>query len=227
MKYKVLVIDLDNTLLDFDVMEKESFIKTLDENCIPYGLDFFDDYKNINTKLWQDLEKGLIGKKELRKRRFEILFNKHNIEFSADKFNDLFIEKIKEKPVFIDGAIEFLNYVKDNYINILITNGFSDTQREKLKKLDISKYFDHIIISDEVGLAKPDLKIYEYMNSLVGNIDKTKILAIGDSLTSDIKGGIDYGIDTLWFNKRSEDKKSNATYEATNLKEVMSLLRRV
>ncbi len=225
MKYNTLIIDLDNTLIDFDIMEEKSLIQAFDKNAIPYNKEILDRYYEINVKMWKDLELGLAKKSDIVVKRFEILFKEYGIEVCPVKFNKDYLSFMPENIYFIDGARKVLETIKDKYTNVLMTNGLIDVQKEKIKRLSLDDYFEYIIISGEVGYEKPNVEIYEYMENLLGGVDKNKVLAIGDSLSSDIKGGKNYGIDTCWFNKNKKNKDNDASYEIDSLYDLLDIIR--
>ncbi len=224
MKYNTLIIDLDNTLIDFDLMEENSLKQAFEKNGISYSKEMLDRYYEINVKMWKDLELGLAIKSEIVVKRFEILFKEYGIDVSPSKINNDYLSFMPENIFYIDGAKKFLETIKNKYTNILMTNGLIEVQKEKIKRLSLDDYFDHIIISGEVGYEKPNIKIYEYMEKLTSDLDKNKVLAIGDSLSSDIKGGENYGVDTCWFNKNKKKKTSNATYEIDSLYDLINII---
>ncbi len=217
MNYEVLVLDLDNTLIDFDIMEERSLLAAFKYYGIELVEGLLDDYYEINRKMWKDLEKGLIKQEILLVKRFELLFEKYSIELSPKDFNQKYLAAMPENAVFLDGAENFLSWAKDRYTLVMMTNGFKDVQRKKISKLALEQYFDHILISGEVGYEKPMKGIYDYLFEVIGEIAKEKVLVVGDSISADIKGGNDYGLDTVWFNKRNKDMDSPAKYEVKNI----------
>ncbi len=226
MYYKVLVLDLDNTLIDFDIMEKASLMSSFEYFGIAYNETLLEDYYKINKKMWQDLEKGLIEQEVLLVKRFELLFEKYGIDASPVEFNKKYLGSMPDNAVFLDGAEDFLEWAKDRYTTVMMTNGFKDVQKKKIKRLDMAKYFDHIIISGEVGFEKPMRGIYEHLfNLLSEDISKEDVLVVGDSISADIKGGNDYGLDTVWFNKRKKDISSPANFEAKTIADLMKILK--
>ncbi len=225
MSYKILVVDLDNTIVDFDGAEELAVIKAFEKNAVPISEEVIRDYHLINDALWKELEKGTIEKKVLVVKRFSDLFKKYDISADAELVNRDYIDFMASSTEFIEGADEFLHYIKERYTNVLMSNGFLPAQKAKVKRHGLDKYFSHIIISDGLGFSKPDIRIYEYMEELLGSVDKSEVLVIGDSLSSDINGGNNYGVDTLWFNLYSVESQGLSTYEASSLFEVIEILK--
>ncbi len=225
MKYNTLIIDLDNTLVDFDAMEIYAVENAFEKHGIDYDDVMISDYHHFNDRLWVLLEQDLIEKEVLVVKRFRDLFEKYDIQASPEEVNSDYMEFMASSAQFIDGARELLDFVKGRYTNVMMTNGFKPAQDAKIKKLGLKDYFDYIIISDEVGVSKPSIGIYEYMETLLGTVDKSKVLAIGDSISSDITGGKAYGVDTLWYNRLGVESKGLSTYEASSLFEVVDMLK--
>lgn len=223
--YKVIILDLDNTLIDFDLMEKACLEATLKNHGLPYDNQALQAYIAINHKLWQGLEKGLYDKKTILTARFEKWLNHYNLSGDPVRLNEDYLSGMADHLVFIDGAKEVLDFVQDKYQVVMMTNGVLSAQEKKVQKGHLAKYFDHIIISDQVGFHKPQVEIYDYMMTLIGPVAKEDILMVGDSLSSDIQGGINFGIDTCWFNKDKKDfNRKMATYEIVHLSQLIDIL---
>ncbi len=225
MAYKILIVDFDNTLIDFDIMERKSLEQAFECNGISFTERMINDYARINEKMWENFEKGILDKATLKVERFKVLFDKYKVDVSPIKCSEDYLTFMPDNIYFIDGAKELLDYIKDDYTTVLMTNGIAQVQRKKIKNADIGHYFGHIIISDEVGCAKPSREIYEHMANLIGSFDKSQVLAIGDSLGSDIKGGRDYGVDTVWFNRKGKKIISGATYDVQKLSDIVEILK--
>ncbi len=223
-KFKVLIYDLDNTLIDFNKAETLSLIKVLKKYKIASTEENIKKYKEFNKSAWQGLERGLYNKERCVVLRFENFLNYLRIDLNPDRMNQDYLDELSEHAPLIDGAIEVLEYSKDKYKMIMMTNGVKRVQESKLKKSNLAKYFDHILISGDIGYNKPDIRIYEYMENLIGKFDKSEILMIGDSLSSDIKGGVNYGIKTCFYNPKSIKHEIDVDYEIRDLKELLEIL---
>ena len=224
MKYKVVILDLDNTLIDFDKMENASIIHCLKTHNLPFDDDKVEAYIKINKMLWEGLELGKYQKPEILTLRFEKWLTQFNLTGDPVSMNETFLAGIVDHLTMMESADKLLEYVKDKYIVVMMTNGVTTSQNAKLEKGQLRHYFDHIIISDEVGSHKPDSAIFEHMESLVGAYDKSEIIIVGDSLTSDIKGGINYRIDTCWFNPKGLRSDMNITHDIRHLNELFEIL---
>jgi len=138
--------------------------------------------------------------------------------------NKTYLSTMANYLKMMDGALEALDYVRDKYTVVMMTNGVTLAQNAKLDRGNLRQYFDHIIISDEVGCHKPDVKIFEHMMSLISHFEKSEMIIIGDSLTSDMQGGINYSIDTCWYNPSSKATNKELTYTIGHLNELFNIL---
>ncbi|WP_459502334.1 YjjG family noncanonical pyrimidine nucleotidase [Bacillus sp. C1] len=227
MKYKVILFDVDDTLFDFSMSEKKALHKTFLKFGLPTGLvDYEDSYKEISGVLWRDLEEGKITLSELGVERFRRLFLTHELEINADIFSSTYLGYLGMEIHMVAGAVDLCNMLADCRLAI-ITNGFADVQKARIKGSPLSDTFEHIIISEEVGFQKPARGIFEYAFSRLKITDKSSVLMVGDSLTSDIQGGINYGIDTCWFNPQCKENNRGMkpTYEIRNLTDIIGIVR--
>lgn len=199
-KYKFILFDLDGTLFDYDKAEVDAFERSFMHFDIDYEERFLSEYKTVNKSVWRDYELGLISQVELRTRRFELLSDAIGIKLDAAEFSRVYLKFLSEGVYLLENVEETVNYLHDKYKLFLITNGISEVQRPRLSASSINKYFEDIIISEEAGSAKPDTGIFDVCFKKMNFPEKEEVLLIGDSLSSDIAGGNNYGIDTCWFN---------------------------
>lgn len=226
MKYKVVIFDLDNTLINFDLMEAGSFNESLKALGIVVTDEMFETYKAINQGLWQKLEDKTMTKAEILVKRFQILFETYKIHACPEVCNQKYLANMSNHLYMIEGAYDLLEALKSRVKIVCLTNGVLEAQEAKLDKAALGPYFDHIVISDQVGFHKPDVKIFEYMHERLQGYDKSDMVIIGDSLTSDIQGGINYGISTVWFNHRKVTYEGPRIFdeEITDLKALKNIL---
>lgn len=228
MKYEILIFDADETLFDFRKSEEYAIKNTLIDFNIEYKREeHLTIYRDINDTLWREYEKGNITQKELKIKRFKILSNTLNIKFDENEFAKVYIKYLSNSSFLYKNSLPLVKDLHIDYKLLIITNGLSNVQNNRIKKSPIGKYFEDIIISEEVGFQKPNPEIFEYALRRFNGIDKNKFLMIGDSLTSDIKGGINFGIDTCWFNpnKLINETDLNPTYEISDITEVKNILK--
>ena len=227
MNYKIIIFDADETLFDFKKAEKEAFRETILEFGINYDESYhFETYKIINNNIWKELEQGLITQSELKIERFKRLSDKLQISFDEVEFANVYMNHLSNGSFLFEDSFDLIKSIKDKYKLIILTNGLTAVQKKRIKKSSIAKYFDNIVISENVGISKPNPAIFEYALKDINNINKNEILMIGDSLSSDIQGGINFEIDTCWYNPNKLDNKTNLnpTYEVSSLKELKKLL---
>jgi len=227
MKYEIIIFDADDTLFDFKKAEKEAFKSTMLEFNIEYDEDYhLKEYSNINADIWKEFEKGLITQEKLKVERFKRFSEKLKIEFDEIEFANSYTKNLSFASFLYDDSIELIENLHKDYRLTIITNGLTEVQHKRVRNSVIGKYFEEVVISEEVGAAKPDIKIFEHALSKINYTDKRKVLMVGDSLSSDIKGGINFGIDTCWFNPEKAENKSglNPTYEITKLTLLKNIL---
>ncbi|WP_455716325.1 YjjG family noncanonical pyrimidine nucleotidase [Anaerosporobacter sp.] len=227
MKYDVIIFDADETLFDFKKSEREAFKNSILEFGIPYDESYhLKIYQDINKVIWKEFEDGLITQEELKVERFKRLSSKLNIEFDESNFAKSYMKHLGDASFLFDDSIDLVETLHSDYTLSIVTNGLTSVQEKRIKKSVISKYFKDIIISEEIGVAKPNPKIFEHALNNIGHSDKSKVLMVGDSLTSDIQGGINFGIDTCLYNpnKLVNGTGIKPTYEISNLKALNDLL---
>ena len=225
--YKYVLWDIDGTVLDFHASETYA-MKLLFEkyNIGKCNDEMLAEYSEINKKYWQMLERGELTKQEILVGRFREFFKRRGIDISlAEKFNKDYQLTLGEHIEFVDNAEEILRSQKGKYVIAAVTNGTKIAQEKKLKLSGLDKAFDAIFISEDVGIEKPDKEFFNYVFEKLGITDKSEVLIIGDSLTSDIKGGFNSGIDTCWYNPAHSENTLGipVTYEIYNLSEIKEI----
>jgi putative hydrolase of the HAD superfamily len=226
MKYEVILLDIDETLFDFKKAERFALEKTMNHCNIDYNDKNLSIYRRINDNIWQELEKGLISADNLKLERPRRFFNELGLSANPKEFRDTYLNLLGEGAFLFDESIELLSYLSNKYRLCVITNGLSDVQNRRLDKAAIREHFEHIVISEDIGFAKPDSKIFEHTLEILGHKNKNSVLMIGDSLKSDIQGGINAGIDTCWYNPSKNINNTNIipTYEVHNLLDIKNII---
>ena len=225
MNYDWILFDADNTLLDFTGASKMAFAQAVATLEIPSHPELFNTYKKVNHIVWTELENGEIDAIALRKRRFELFLKEIDIQRDPVLFNQLYLGNLVEYTELLDGAKELLDHLHGKTKLGLITNGLKEVQRPRLAHTQIDHFFDVIVVSDEIGVSKPDRAYFDYVFKEMGQPAKEKVLVVGDNLNSDIKGGVDYGVDTCWFNPARHPNNTNIqpSYHAQNFMEILNL----
>ena len=227
MKYKVILFDADETLFDFKKSEREALKNTMLKFNINYDESYhLKIYKEINSVLWKEFEQGLITQENLKVERFKRLSDRLGVNFNENDFASTYMKHLANGSFLFDGAIELIEDLSSKYILSIVTNGLTAVQEGRLKKSIIANHFKDIVISENIGIAKPHPDIFEHAINNLGIFNKDEILMIGDNLNSDIKGGINYNIDTCWYNPNKLENKTDLkpTYEVSNYTELRSLL---
>ena len=227
MKYKVILFDADETLFDFKKAEKEAFKNSMLELDIEYDENYhFATYKEINTAIWKELEEGLITQEKLKTERFKRLIDKLDMTFDENDFANIYMTHLGNGSFLFDGAMELIEDLSSKYILSIVTNGLTSVQERRLKKSTIAKHFKDIVISESIGISKPHPDIFEHAINNLGTFNKDEVLMIGDNLNSDIRGGINYNIDTCWYNPNKLENKTDLepTYEICDYTELRRLL---
>lgn len=227
-RYKYLLWDIDGTVLDFLAAEKAA-LKML---FIKYGFGECTDeriarYSAINVKYWQALERNEMTKPEILVGRFREFFETEGLDSSrAADFNNDYQVALGDTIVFCDNSDVLLKELKGKFVLAAITNGTSVAQIKKLALSGLSDIFDYTFISEEVGVEKPNMGFFDKVIEEMKLEDLSQALVIGDSLTSDIKGGNNAGIDTCWYNPYNKEKNTDAhvDYEIHNLNEIMAII---
>jgi YjjG family noncanonical pyrimidine nucleotidase len=199
-RYTWLLFDADGTLFDYDKAEMQALRQTFEQFGHAYQTEYLALYRPINQKLWVELEQGTITQAALQVRRFELLLQSLGIQGDGSAFGTCYLQNLAGAWALMDGAEEMIRALHPAYRLMIVTNGLKDVQRPRLNASPIGKYFDDVVISEEVGAAKPSRAFFDVAFARMGNPPKREVLLIGDSLSADIRGGIDYGIDTCWFN---------------------------
>jgi 2-haloacid dehalogenase len=227
MKYEIIMFDADETLFDFKKSERDAFKNTIIEFDIEYDENHhLKIYHGINAAIWKEFEEGLITQEKLKIERFKRLSNILNVEFDEAKFAEAYMKHLSNSSILYDASIELVESLHKDYRLTIVTNGLKDVQDSRIRKSIIAKYFEDIVVSEEVLVSKPDPKIFEHALNNIKHTDKSKVIIVGDSLTSDIQGGINFGIDTCWYNPNKIINKTTIkpTYEISNLIELKDIL---
>lgn len=227
MKYEIILFDADETLYDFKKSEREAFKNTMLKFNINYDENYhLEIYKEINSALWKEFEQGLVTQEVLKIERFKRLSKELKIRFDENEFANSYIENLADASFLYDNSLELIETLNKSFRLAIVTNGLTSVQNKRIRQSSIAKFFDAIVISEEILIAKPNPKIFEHTLKLINFSDKSKVLMIGDSLSSDIQGGINFGIDTCWYNpnKIINETSIKPTYEISNFDELKLLL---
>lgn len=225
-QYEVILFDVDGTLLDFDKAEERGIEALLAHYGVPVCEENKEKYHVLNKSYWQRLETGELSRDQVLTLRFEKFFGDLGILVDGKEVDDLYRKQLDQSAFLIDGAMEILDYLKGKYPLYVVTNGVASTQYKRLHDSGLDRYFDGIFISEEAGSQKPQMEFFEYCFEKMGRRDAENMLIVGDSLTSDIRGGNVSGMDTCWYNPHGQENGAGvkADYEIVGLDELRKLI---
>ena len=217
---KYLLFDADNTLYDFSATEKAALSRLfrkyeISENLLPV-------YHEGNRHCWKTYEEGGITLEELETERFRLFIEAIGRSDDPAIMGCDYSTMLGEEGIMIDGALETLEALKDRYSISLITNGIAKVQKERIRRTGTARFYDRVFISQEIGYAKPDTRFFDYVLSEL-KASRDECLVIGDSLTSDIKGAKDSGIESVYISFKG-DISSDATWSVSSYNELLRLL---
>lgn len=224
MKYTTALFDLDGTLLDFASAERQGFFAAMEKHDIPCNINVYERYSAINDSLWKAFERKEITKDEIGTRRYEILFEEMKITADAQQVGKDYKAMLAGMGILYDGALELCERLISKCVQLYaVTNGTAHIQANRMAVSGLDKVFIKTFVSEEVGCQKPDKEYFDYVFKNIEEKDKSKVLIIGDSPTSDIKGGINAGIDTCYFAEKPHPD-INPTYIADSYEEVEKII---
>lgn len=225
---KTLLWDIDGTLLNFEKAEKYAIGKCFEIFGIGECTDeMISEYSKINKSYWERLERGEITKPQVLRGRFEEFFKSENIDFNRiDDFNGEYQVRLGDKIFFCDNAYELVKNLKGRVRQYAVTNGTYLAQSRKLAQSGLGEIFDDVFISDKVGYEKPSIEFFDAVREKIGDFDKNEVMIIGDSLSSDMKGGNNAGILCCWYNPDGAENKNgiHIDYEIKNLNEILKII---
>ena len=223
MRYTTFLLDLDHTLFDSDTSETAAFAAPLAAVGVTEPERYKPMYQRINLGLWAAVEHGEISANIVRTRRFELLVEEAGFDADPLPMSDAFVAGLADNGELYAGAHELLEELDTKASLALITNGLSEAQRGRIERLGIGRYFDAVVISAEIGSAKPGTAIFDAAFEQLDFPTKEQAIMVGDSLTSDIQGGTNYGVDTCWYNPRgaASEPKDQITHQIRQLDELL------
>lgn len=222
-------MDLDNTLLDFDKQEAAAMKKMLAERGEELTDEWLALFREINARHWEMLEDGTLTRPEVLVGRFRVFFERLGLDFDPHAAEDSYGAHLCEGHYFVPGAIELLEEIYTACDVYIISNGNARVQDARLKSSGIGRYFKDIFISENMGCDKPSREYFDLCISRIPDFDHARTLVIGDSLTSDIRGGINAGLKTCWFNPKGKPPREDIVpdYTVSALSEIPPLVARI
>ena len=227
MRYDVILFDADDTLLDFQKSEDAALRRAFEAFQLPLTAEVREGYLEINHGLWKALERGEIDKPQVLARRFQDTFEKFGIDGPKDgSFEHEYQRMLGEGAYLVDDAPDVLNALQGRCTLAIVTNGVTATQTNRLRLCGLDKIIPHVFISEQIGVAKPQQGFFDAVFAALGEPDRSRVLIVGDSLTSDMRGGEVAGIDSCWYNPKGKpnDTAVHPTYEIRTLTELLSII---
>lgn len=224
--YSALLMDLDNTILDFSGQEILSFQKIVEAHGLVYTEALFQNYEVINRAMWHQLEQGEVTIDTVLRERFSQFFKQFSIEVDGLEVDEAFRANLSDTPLLMPYAREVLHHFKTLGVPVYsASNGVYKTQMSRLEKADLLQYFDGHFISNHIGFQKPALEFFDYCKQSLGQPLAQNLLMIGDSLTSDIAGANRAQIDSCYYHHVLPETKQS-TYAIQDLRELYEIVKK-
>lgn len=223
---KTVLIDIDDTLLDFAKCSEEAIRISCASSGLTYTQNLCDAFHEINDILWKKIELGSLTSKELHRIRWNMIFGKLGIDADGEAFEADFCKNLSETSSPVDGALDLLKYLSSKYAVYTASNAAHHQQAQRLQKSGMLGFVKACITSVEVGFQKPTKEFFDACMKKADVPAKEEAVIIGDSLTADIEGGISYGLKTIWFNKygKAPQKGIKPDFTVTALSDIKNIL---
>lgn len=225
--FTTILLDVDGTLLDFDEAERLGVCEAMRAWGVEPTPYLVERYHQINQEFWRSFERGEIAREDIFGNRFSRFFAALGKEVDGRAAEDLYRKQLDLCAILIDGADDICAWLKgQGYDLYIVTNGVSDTQYKRLRLSGLDAYFTDIFVSEDSGSQKPFKEYFDYCFARIREKDPSRMLIVGDSLTSDIRGGINAGISTCWLNAGSQPRVAGIRpdYEIRSLQELKKIL---
>ena len=220
-----LLLDLDDTILDFHKAERIALSKTIREYGVEPTEDVLGRYHVINKWHWEQLEKGTMSRAEILVGRFAVLFREQGIEVDAVACAKDYEKNLSIGHYFLPGAEEAVDSLSKKYRLFLVSNGTASVQKGRMTSANLYRFFEKVFVSQEIGHTKPSKAYFDACFAQIPDFDPEKAIIVGDSLSSDIQGGINAGIKTVWINPNHNDcGDTKPDYELEALHQLPALL---
>jgi 2-haloacid dehalogenase len=225
-KYQTLLFDVDDTLLDFGAAETTALRLLFEDQKTPFTKEIETQYKKINQDLWKSFEEGKLNRDVVVNTRFSILFKEYGQLVDGTLLEKKYRSYLEEGHQLVNGAFELISDLQNQYDLYIVTNGVFKTQDKRLRDSGLYTLFKDIFVSEDTGFQKPMKEYFDYVFTRIPNFSLDRGLIIGDSLSSDIKGGQMAGLDTCWFNPemKPNDTQIIPTYQIQKLDELYQIL---
>lgn len=221
--FRVVLLDIDDTILDFNKCARISMEKAAVDFNIAWQDEIYTVFCRENPILWQNIEKGILTKDELHRTRWNIIFSKLGIIANGEEFEKRFRYHIESSAEKMEGAEDLLIYLKLKYKVYAASNAHYEQQLKRMALADFSKYIDGYFISEKIGYEKPSKEFFDACFDTLG-CDKSEVVMIGDSISADIMGAKNYGITSIWMKGTKEVDCPIADYTVIKLEQIKGIL---
>jgi 2-haloacid dehalogenase len=225
-KYELVLLDADGTLFDFVTAQTASQRGVFEQYGFPFSEEVRTRYQEISDYLWEEFEHGKIQQDFLQVERWRRLLDEFGFKADPVAFNNAYLNLLAKGSFLLSGALEVCRDLAKHCTVAVASNGIARVQRNRLAISPIRPYVKHLIVSEDAGHAKPHRGFFEYAFRVCGHEDKGTTIIVGDSLGADVKGGVDFGIATCWYNPTgaANDSGTKADYEIRDLRELFALI---
>ena len=227
MRYDTILIDADETLFDFEKAERNALCEALFAAGITPTEALICAYSEINQATWKRLERGEITKEALRTERFDVFCKKFGFDADVFTLSEDYLAKLAEQSFLFEGAEEVCKALKAGFCRLyIVTNGIASVQHGRMMRSPIRSLVQDVFISEEMGAEKPSRVFFDEVARRIVGFEPERTLVVGDSLTSDMAGGINAGLDTCWYNPKGKEKPADMpiTYVIESLSELVPLV---
>lgn len=225
-RFQTLLFDADNTLLDFDACEKEALKLVFEQHQYPLNEEIYQLYKEMNIELWKLYELGKMDRHTVIYSRFGMLFKKIGIQDDGIAFEDDYQKLLGMQHFLMEDSLAVIAELQPEFDLYIVTNGVTVTQLQRFRESKLDTYMKKIFVSEETGYQKPMKEYFDYCFERIDGFERSKAMIIGDSLSSDMRGGNNAGITTCWYNPNRLENHTDVKvdYEIRHLNELKQLL---
>lgn len=225
-RFSFVLLDADRTLFDFDRAEEQALRRSLAEAGLPGGAEVYQRYHQINQQVWSAYEQGELTKPQLQTARFVRLFAELGVQGDPEAFNERYVWHLGEGAFLLPGALELCQTLAPYCRLDIVTNGVAATQHRRIDPSPLRAYITAMFVSEEAGAQKPTKAYFDYVFAAIPGFEPARAIIVGDSLSSDMQGGVNAGIATCWFNPRGEENERGLSidFEVRSLSEIVPIV---
>lgn len=226
MTIRTVLIDIDNTLLDFDKSAEIAMHSTAEKHCVILPENSVTVFREVNERLWRGLENGELTKQDIYDRRWKEIFDQLGVTADFHAFEDTFRQQMRVTAVPVEGAEDILSYLSEKYPVYSASNASRLQQEARLIKTGLLKYLSGMFTSEEIGFGKPAKEFFHACVSELYPVKPSEIIMIGDSINADITGAKSFGLKSIWFNfyNKKYDNYNFTDFHVTKLEEIKKIL---